>query len=46
MGLDSFFWAFLEAAGEDLKRHPFVRSPVNLRQTRIPHDVIQADPGL
>lgn len=46
MGLDSFYWAFLEARGEDLARHPFHRSPVNLRQTRIPHDVIETDPGL
>jgi pseudaminic acid cytidylyltransferase len=46
MGLDSFFWAFSEAAGGDLSVHPFLRSPVNLRQTRIPHDVIEADPGL
>lgn len=46
MGLDSFFWAFAEAAGQDLSQHPFRRSPVNLRQTRIPHDVIDADPGL
>lgn len=43
MGLDSFFWAFCEAAGDDLSRHPFRRSPVNLRQTRIPHDVICTD---
>ena len=46
MGLDSFYWALLEARGEDLTRHPFHRSPVNLRQTRIPHDVIETDPGL
>lgn len=46
MGLDSFYWTFLEAAGEGLTRHPFFRSPMNLRQTRIPHDLIQADPGL
>lgn len=46
MGLDSFYWAFLEARGEDLARHPFRRSAINLRQTRIPHDVIENDPGL
>lgn len=46
MGLDSFYWAFCEARGDDLARHPFHRSPVNLRQTRIPHDVIETDPGL
>jgi carbamoyl-phosphate synthase large subunit len=46
MGLDSFFWTFAEAAGDDLSRHPFLRSPVNLRQVRVPHDIIEADPGL
>jgi carbamoyl-phosphate synthase large subunit len=46
MGLDSFYWAFREAAGDDLSRLPFIRSPVNLRQIRIPHDIIEADPGL
>lgn len=46
MGLDSFYWAFCEARGDDLARHPFHRSPVNLRQSRIPHDVIETDPGL
>lgn len=45
MGLDSFFWAFCEAAGADLSQHPFRRSPINLRQTRIPHDIVGPDPG-
>jgi len=46
MGLDSFFWFFAEAAGHDLSSHPFRRSAVRLRQVRVPHDLVFADPGL
>lgn len=46
MGLDSFYWAFSEAAGIDPDTLPFRRLPTNLRQTRIPCDVIETDSGL
>ncbi len=47
MGLDSFYWFFVEAGGGDLAACPFRRNPVNLRQIRGPdgEDDVH-DPGL
>lgn len=47
MGLDSFYWFFVEAGGGDLAACPFRRNPANLRQVRSPdgEDDVH-DPGL
>ncbi len=43
-GLDSFYWYFLECAGEDLSPLKFDRKPYQLKQVRYPEDkVIQVD---
>lgn len=39
VGLDSFYWFFLECSGQDLKGHPFKRSQ-DIRQIRYPADRI------
>jgi carbamoyl-phosphate synthase large subunit len=38
-GLDSFHWFLLEATGQDLAAHPFVRVTGELRQVRVPEDI-------
>jgi carbamoyl-phosphate synthase large subunit len=40
MGLDSFYWFFLEVAGEDLSKYPFHRSEVEKQLVRYPEDLI------
>lgn len=43
-GLDSFYWFFLECAGEDLSQITFNRSAHQLRQVRYPADkIVQID---
>jgi carbamoyl-phosphate synthase large subunit len=39
-GLDSFYWYFLECAGEDLCQIRFDRKPYQLQQVRYPEDKI------
>lgn len=39
-GLDSFYWFLLEASGESLDVHPFVRSEQEKRLVRHPEDLI------
>jgi RimJ/RimL family protein N-acetyltransferase/predicted ATP-grasp superfamily ATP-dependent carboligase len=38
-GLDSLYWFLLEATGQDLAAHPFVRVSGELRQVRVPEDI-------
>lgn len=40
MGLDSFYWFFLEAMGEDLSRYPFIRPQEEKRLVRFKEDFI------
>ena len=40
MGLDSFYWFFLEAVGDDLSKHPFKRGDKEKRLVRHPEDLI------
>ena len=45
-GLDSFYWFLLEAAGENLRDHPFDVAQVQLQQLRYPSDTVVAfSPG-
>ncbi|HEX4984482.1 MAG TPA: ATP-grasp domain-containing protein [Burkholderiales bacterium] len=39
-GLDVFYWSLLEAQGADLAEYPFERISGELRQIRVPADVI------
>jgi carbamoyl-phosphate synthase large subunit len=41
-GLQSLHWSLLQARGEDLSAWPFVRTPGQLRQIRMPADTIVA----
>jgi carbamoyl-phosphate synthase large subunit len=40
MGLDSFYWFFLEANGHSLDSYPFIRSDRNKKQVRYSADLI------
>lgn len=40
VGLDSFFWFFLECSGECLQNYPFIRSQGDIRQIRYMTDRI------
>lgn len=40
MGLESFYWFFLESQGEDLSHYHFHRSSVEKKQVRFPEDMI------
>lgn len=44
VGLDSFYWFFLETAGEDLTKYPYQRSEVEKRLIRHPEDLILSCP--
>jgi carbamoyl-phosphate synthase large subunit len=39
-GLDSFYWFLLEARGESLTQHPFLRSQTERRQIRYARDLV------
>lgn len=39
VGLDSLYWSFLEALGQDIDQIPFYRSQTELQQIRIPYDL-------
>lgn len=39
-GLDSFYWAILEASENDLREYPFIKSKNQLSQIRFPEDII------
>lgn len=39
-GLDSFYWAMLEATGHDVDEYPFIKSQVSVRQIRFPEDIV------
>ncbi|GGI54432.1 hypothetical protein GCM10011430_16060 [Oxalicibacterium solurbis] len=39
VGLDTFYWGFLEAFGFDLNEKPFERMPGEIRQIRLTHDI-------
>ena len=38
-GLDSFYWSLLESSGADVSEYPFLRSPSEVRQIRVPSDI-------
>ncbi|WP_232511550.1 ATP-grasp domain-containing protein [Parageobacillus thermoglucosidasius] len=40
VGLDSFYWFFLESQGENLDDYPFIRSTTEKRQIRYPTNLI------
>lgn len=40
VGLDSFYWFFLECMGQNIEENPFVRSSEQVRQVRYPADWI------
>ena len=42
VGLDSLHWSLLQATGDDLSAWPFVRSPGQVRQVRMPADTLFA----
>jgi carbamoyl-phosphate synthase large subunit len=42
-GVDSFFWSILEARGSCVDDYPFIRSPGELRQVRLPADIYTYD---
>lgn len=45
-GLDSFYWFFMECAGEDLSLVKFDRKPYQLQQVRYPEDrIVQVNAG-
>lgn len=39
-GLDSFYWAMLEATGNDISEYPFLKSKTKKSQVRFPEDII------
>lgn len=39
-GLDSFYWCYLEAIGEDITKYPFVRSKKEKRLVRYANDLL------
>ena len=39
VGLDSFYWAYLESMGIDLSNHLFVKSPASMKQVRYSKDM-------
>ncbi len=39
-GLDSFYWALLEASGNDISNYPFLRPGEQRSQIRFPEDII------
>jgi len=44
VGLDSFYWFFMEESGKDLKSYPFIRSKEEKRLIRYPEDLILSCP--
>ena len=38
-GLDSFYWAYLEATGSKIVDYPFMRSQKDITQVRYPNDI-------
>jgi len=40
VGLDSFYWFFIESIGKNLEKFPFLRSKSNKKQIRYPQDLI------
>lgn len=38
-GLDSLYWSLLETLGADVKQYPFLRTPDEIRQVRVPYDL-------
>lgn len=45
-GLDIWYWTLLELDGQDLDAIPFHRSEVEVRQIRVPQDVVLYDPDI
>jgi carbamoyl-phosphate synthase large subunit len=45
-GLDVFYWSLREALGDDVRNLPFNRLPGELRQVRVPQDLIIHGPDL
>ncbi|MGQ0829625.1 MAG: NAD-dependent epimerase/dehydratase family protein [Bacteroidota bacterium] len=39
-GLDSFYWALLEASGNDISEYPFIQPKKQKSQIRFPEDII------
>jgi carbamoyl-phosphate synthase large subunit len=46
VGLDSLHWSLRQALGEDLSALPFLRAPGQVRQVRLPTDLLIHDPDL
>ena len=42
-GLDSFYWALLEATGNDIVEYPFFKSKSQKSQIRFPEDIVIED---
>ena len=38
-GLDSLYWSLIEAMGFSVGQYPFLRTPGEIRQVRVPHDL-------
>ncbi|MEX6504815.1 NAD-dependent epimerase/dehydratase family protein [Jiella sp. M17.18] len=45
-GLDSLLWSLLQAVEPDRKLPPFARVPGEIRQIRVPQDIVLHDPDL
>ena len=45
-GLDIWFWTLLELEGQDLESTLFKRSTVEIRQVRVPQDIVLYDPDI
>jgi carbamoyl-phosphate synthase large subunit len=46
VGLDSLLWSLRQALGEDVSAWPFLRAPGQVRQVRLPTDLLIHDPDL
>lgn len=45
-GLDTWYWTLQELDGQDLDFTPFKRSEVEIRQVRVPQDIVLYDPDI
>jgi carbamoyl-phosphate synthase large subunit len=45
-GLDIWYWTLLELDSQDLELVPFQRSEVEIRQIRVPQDIVIYDPDI
>jgi carbamoyl-phosphate synthase large subunit len=45
-GLDSFYWAMLEASGHDIDDYPFIKQRESRMQIRFPEDIVIHGAGI